>query len=77
MSEDIIQYVIKFKNGNFYTHSEGINVFESYTQAKNFLKNRQIEEDFELINEKEIIYKPHDLCLIWSKTNKIIWKQAK
>lgn len=83
MQEDITRYVVRFKNGNFYTQSEGVSVFESYNEAEKFFKKNKIIEDFELIDEKEILYQTleengqHSLCLIWSKTNKVIWKQTK
>ena len=82
--EDIARYAIRFKSGKFYNEPIGIRIFESYEKANEFLKNQNITEDFDLVNNKEIIYKTEEknnntiyLYLIWSKTKEIIWEHSK
>lgn len=81
MQYEVATYAVRFKNGKFYNQPEGIKTFESYEIAKKFLKNKNIIEDFDLIDNKEIVCqlkeknKHNYLCLIWSTSKEIIWER--
>ena len=83
MNSEPIVYAVRFRNGKFYSSSEGIKIFESYQQAVKFFNKEHITEKFDLIDDKEIIYETKEknnhkqLCLIWSKTKETIWEHIK
>jgi len=78
MSSKNAEYIIRFKNGKFYSKRYGIQNFSSYDNAKLELEKKNITEDFELINAQEIECVKNNknkLCIIWSKTKEIIWEK--